>query len=179
MYLIVLSCQGSDLFLPFEVNKRNIFETLENFSFIVWCLPVLLLDCLLSNSVLREWNYQNVELSAGSYKPHRAGPSPGVGVHLELWAIDTITFVSILHLAVRICLLWLTINHWKGRACGCVSARKRSWQAEWFLTSSLSQAFVQPFQHDSILLTINVIFLLHWFECWLRCKAYFLEQQEM
>lgn len=33
--LIVLSCQGSNLFLPFEVNKRNIFETLENFPSVV------------------------------------------------------------------------------------------------------------------------------------------------
>lgn len=124
-------------------------------------------------------NYQSAELSAGSYRPHRAGPSPGAWVRLELWEIDSITLVIILHLAMHICLLQRTINHGKGRAHGCVSARKRSWQVEWFLTSSWSQAFIQPFQHDSILLTINVIFLLHWFECWLRCKAYFLEQQEM
>lgn len=120
---MVLSCQGSDLLLPFEGNKRNIFETIENFSSIVWCLPALPQRCLLPNSVFRERNYQSAELPAGSYQPHRAGSAPGVWVPLELREIDNRTLVIILHLAMHICLLQLTINHGKGRAWLCVSRK--------------------------------------------------------
>lgn len=133
--------------------------------------------CLLPDSVFSKWNYKRGEWSAGGSKAHRAGPCQGVQVHGELWGINTITW-AVLRPALRTRLFRWTINHRDGAAHRCVSAGERWWQAEWFLTSRLSQASIRPFQHDSILLTTNAAFLLHWFECWLRRKAYFLEQQE-